>query len=81
MHSPLGILMRLFSFGMYVAFYVACFSLLFFCKSATFIAARMTSLGDNVYDSNLYEYPVELRKYTTVMMIRCQKPVHFTGLN
>lgn len=36
-------------------------------------------IGDAAYDSNWYDFPLELRKYIFLMIVRSQKPIDFTG--
>lgn len=52
----------------------------FFCHVATVVTEQITSIGDIVYESNWFDYPAELRKYNIYIIIRSQKPIHFTGL-
>lgn len=50
------------------------------CRYASFTVDRISSLGDVVYNSNWYEYPIELRKNFVLIISRSQTPIEFTGL-
>lgn len=50
------------------------------CRYASFTVDRISSLGEDVYDLNWYEYPIELRKYFVMIIARSQTPIEFTGL-
>ncbi|XP_055305885.1 odorant receptor 22c-like [Sitodiplosis mosellana] len=53
----------------------------FFAHFATKITERVSSIGDVVYDSNWYDYPIEFRRYIVLIIARSHQEVNFTGFN
>lgn len=52
-----------------------------FCYFASQTTERVSSVGDVAYCSNWYEYPTHLQKYVTLVIVRSQQPMYFTGFN
>lgn len=52
-----------------------------FCYHANFASDRVACIGYNIYDWNWFEYPVELQKYTILVIAQSQEPVYFVGFN
>lgn len=50
-----------------------------FCYLATRATTAMTTIPRYVYDVNWYEYPLELREYCQIVLMRSQQPFYFTG--
>lgn len=46
---------------------------------ATFTTNRVALIGDDLYNSNWYDYSLELRKHAMLIIMRSQKVVRFTG--
>lgn len=52
-----------------------------FCYFASVTTEKVSSVGDIAYCSNWYEYPIHLQKYVTLVIVRSQEPMYFTGFN
>lgn len=52
----------------------------FFCYFATSATDQIASIGDAAYESNWYYLPPKIHKYITMVIIRSQYSVYFTGL-
>lgn len=52
-----------------------------FCYFATRTTNRISSIGKAVYNSNWYNYPPEVQKCMILILLRSQRPSHFTGFN
>lgn len=52
-----------------------------FCYFANMASDRLSSLGNTVFATNWYDYPVEWQKFVILMVERSQKPVYFKGLH
>lgn len=49
---------------------------------STITTSTILSIGDIAFENNWYNYfPLEHRKYTLFMIMRCQRPIYFTGLS
>lgn len=49
---------------------------------STITTSTILSIGDVAFENNWYNYfPLEHRKYTVFMIMRCQRPIYFTGLS
>lgn len=48
--------------------------------SATFASFAIAGIGNIVYNSNWYDYPLSVRKYVILLIARSQREVQFTGL-
>lgn len=51
-----------------------------FCYFAAHTTKRIASIGETTYNSSWCEYPPELQKYVSIIILRSQRPSHFTGL-
>lgn len=51
----------------------------FYCHFATMASDRMSNIGNVVYDSNWYEFPLELQKNCILIMVQAQQNVYITG--
>lgn len=49
------------------------------CSYGTFATDRIEYVADTAYDSNWYEYPMEVRKHIILCILRAQEPVYFMG--
>lgn len=49
------------------------------CYFATFATGQIASLGSIAFETNWYEYPTVLQKYTIFIIMRSNESVHFTG--
>lgn len=49
------------------------------CYHATAVTYAISDVGDQVYNSNWYTYPLKYRKYLVFIMARTQQPAVFTG--
>lgn len=54
---------------------------LIYCYFATFATSQIMSIDMAIYDSLWYNYSLDLRKYTILILARSQQPVFFTGFN
>lgn len=53
---------------------------LMLCYHASAVTHAMSVIGDAVYSSNWYLYPVDLRKYLILIICRTQQASFFTGI-
>lgn len=53
----------------------------FVCFFATRLTLRIASIGSVIYESMWYEYGLNLRKFTILIISRSHQPVYFTGFN
>lgn len=53
----------------------------FYCYFANVVTDRISYIGDSVYDLNWYDYPPNLRKHMTLIIVRSQRKIYFNGLN
>lgn len=51
-----------------------------FCLSATLATDRICGVAMSTFDSNWYEFPVEMQKYIILIIARSQKPAYFDGM-
>lgn len=51
-----------------------------YCYFATHATDRLTKIGNNIYESSWYEFPINIQKYLILIIIRSQNPIYFTGL-
>lgn len=49
------------------------------CYFGTFATDRIELVADMAYDTNWYEYPVDVRKHIVLVIARAQMPVYFMG--
>lgn len=52
-----------------------------FCYFASMTTEHVANIGETVYNSNWFEYPIEFQKYVILIMARSQNPLYFNGLN
>lgn len=52
-----------------------------FSHYATFATERISHLGDAVYNTDWFDFPIDLQKCFVLIMAKSQEDVHFTGLN
>lgn len=50
-----------------------------FSYYATFVTNRIASVGYAAYDSNWFEYPLELQKYFVLIIARSKQSSYFMG--
>lgn len=52
----------------------------FFCSFANLVTDKIGEIGDAAYDTNWYYFSPEQKKFISLVIIRAQDPVYFTGL-
>lgn len=52
-----------------------------FCYYATYITNRISFIGFAAYDTNWFDYPLDLQKHMILILARSQENVHFHGFN
>lgn len=52
-----------------------------YCYHATKVTARVSLMGDTIYDLDWFEYPIKLQKLIVLTIARSQKPGKFSGLD
>lgn len=67
-----------------IFFYIGCFNYglswsYLLCYSATSTTLDVANVGNVVYNSRWYEFPLTVRKSIILILIRSQSPVYFTG--
>lgn len=53
----------------------------FLCYFANFATDQVTAIGNTLYNSNWFEYTIDVQKYVILMIARSQEAIHFTGFN
>lgn len=51
-----------------------------FCYFANLTTDRVLAIGDDVYNLNWLEYPVQMQKCLILIIARSHEPIQFTGL-
>lgn len=51
-----------------------------FCFNGDSASSRVMSIGDAVYNMNWYEHPLEIQQFITLIMLRSQKEISFSGV-
>lgn len=71
--------------GIKLFFCIGCISIgllwpFILCNSAASATIEVANIGNSACYSKYYEYPLKMRKYLILIMVRSQSPVYFTGL-